>query len=230
MEEILPQRPCGAGCHIVVEKESTELLPRAEDFPAARTAPSAIARRKIKQLESPRQGPVEPIRPLRLPRADGTINFAAHVRYLGFQRQRHPAPRGECLVSRHFSPCTSAATTCLIRFWRSGSSTFRERFPCAGRTLISESNSIHPSPGSAGNKLIPQRFACADPPLITAPSASECSSPPTANTRRSTSTTPFTISPNCASASEERCARVIGARMISMVIAPILRSGVRNGN
>src|SRR5437667_2030062 len=42
------------------------------------------------------------------------------------------------------------------------SSTFRERFPCDGRTLIIESNSSHASPCSAGYRLMPHRSACAD--------------------------------------------------------------------
>src|SRR5918996_1274879 len=65
---------------------------------------------------------------------------------------------------------------------------------------------------------MPHRCSCADPSSINAASSSECSSPPTAITRRSTSTTALTMSPNCASAMAARRARLVARRRISIVI------------
>src|ERR1019366_1356269 len=59
---------------------------------------------------------------------------------------------------------------------------------------------------------MPQRSDCVDPSSRSIASSSECSSPPTAMTRRSTSTTALTISPKLALASRSSSARVIRSR------------------
>lgn len=103
-KEILPQRACGAGCHILVEKESTEFLPRAKDLPTTRPAPAGVARRQVEQLEGARQGSIEPVGPLRLPRGDGTVNLGAHIAELLGERKRCPAARRKSDVDRHSGP------------------------------------------------------------------------------------------------------------------------------
>src|SRR5438477_10085828 len=94
MEEILPQRPCGAGCHIVVEKKSTEFLSRAENLPTTRPAPAVIPSSQAEQLERACQRPVEPLGSLRRPRCDRAIHRASHVRQLLVERERCAASLG----------------------------------------------------------------------------------------------------------------------------------------
>src|SRR5262252_6628584 len=58
--------------------------------------------------------------------------------------------------------------------------------------------------------LIPHRSPCDEPPANRAASSSECSSPPRAITRRLTSTTALTISPNVSTASSASRSALIG--------------------
>src|SRR5439155_8322080 len=76
---------------------------------------------------------------------------------------------------------------------------------------------------------MPQRSRCEDPSSRSSASSSECSSPPSAMIPRSTSTTAFTISPNCSDAiatSSERvsCSLTIRGGGISMQISGITRA------
>src|SRR5437879_4534857 len=113
MAEILSQRPGGAGCHSVVEKESAELLARAENLPTTRPVPAVIAGGQVEQLERARQRPVEPVGSLCLPRDDRPLHLAARVRQLLGKRECAPAAGGEGGVSCHVcpSPSTSPVTT-----------------------------------------------------------------------------------------------------------------------
>src|SRR5439155_20946126 len=67
MEEVLPQRARGVDCHIVVKKESAELLARASDLAAPVPTPRVVPGRLVEALEGTRQRSVEPIGPLRRP-------------------------------------------------------------------------------------------------------------------------------------------------------------------
>src|SRR5215471_21239249 len=62
--------------------------------------------------------------------------------------------------------------------------------------------------------LIPHRSPCDEPPANRAASSSECSSPPRAITRRLTSTTALTISPNVSAASSASRSALIGVLMM----------------
>ena len=104
MEEILPQRPGGAGCHIAVEKESTEFFARAQDLPATVPAPPVVAGRQVEQLEGACQRAVESVGSPRRPRSDRAIDLAPHVRELLGEREAFPASRSEISVSRHAGP------------------------------------------------------------------------------------------------------------------------------
>ena len=142
-----------------IEEESAELLARAEDLASAGSAPARVGGGKIEQLQCTRKSAVKTSGATRRMRADRSIYLAANVGELLYERKRRP-PRAEPWVNecagRHGSR-TSRATTPRMDSRISASSTPRLRFPWAGRTLIMESNSIHPSPVSSGYKLMPQR-------------------------------------------------------------------------
>ena len=89
---------------MVVEKESTELLPRAQDLPATVPVPAVVAGREVEQLEGACQRAVESVGSLRGPCRDRAIDLAPHVRELLGEREAFPASRGEISVSRHPGP------------------------------------------------------------------------------------------------------------------------------
>ena len=72
------------------------------------------------------------------------------------------------------SRCRHRATTAYMRRRSPSSSTLRERFPCDGRTLIIESNSIQSDPCLSGYMLIPQISSWTDPSSRRSASSLEC--------------------------------------------------------
>ena len=91
---------------MLVEKEPTELLPRAEDLAAPVTPPAVVASGQVKQLQGPPQSPLEPVAALRFPSRDGAIDLAPHMSELLGEGQPLPPPLGKARMSRH--PVTSS--------------------------------------------------------------------------------------------------------------------------
>src|SRR2546428_6183913 len=88
-------------------------------------------RRKTEQLQGARQGPIEPVGPLCLPRSDGTVDLSPHIGELLDERKRCPASSCKSDVDRHPSPQPSTSTPTIRRIRSRSvlSSTFLDRFP-----------------------------------------------------------------------------------------------------
>jgi len=103
-EEVSAERVRSAGLHRVFEEESAELRARAEDLPSTVPTPAVVAGRQVEQFEGPRQGTVEPVRPMHRPRGDRAVDLAPYVGELLGERERSPTAGGETSVSRHPDP------------------------------------------------------------------------------------------------------------------------------
>src|SRR6059058_4056886 len=60
-QKITSEGTGAAGLRVLVEKEPTELLPRAEDLAAPVTPPAVVTSGQVKQLQGPRQSSLEPV-------------------------------------------------------------------------------------------------------------------------------------------------------------------------
>src|SRR5688572_15110943 len=191
MKKVGSQTVRGVVRIIISEEHAAELFPCTQYLAAARAAPALIRGREVEELERAAERIVKARAvPCRV-RANRALDFAAHMGELLHQRQVWPAP--SCLTvtrpGRAHPSLTSVSTIRRILSRVTSSSTSRLRFPCVGRTLIIESNSIQLSLSSQGYRLIPQRCCWLDPSSSSVASSSECNSPPIAMTARSTSTT-----------------------------------------
>jgi hypothetical protein len=141
----------GVGLERLIEDESAYILTSPQYFPAARTAPTIIRRREIKQLERTSKRPVAAFDSSGHVGEHDALHLAPNVGELLDKRERLPGSGRKIAMrcGRHQS-ITSDVTMRRICSWAVGSSTVRERLPCDGRTLIIESNSIQASSDSSG--------------------------------------------------------------------------------
>ncbi len=103
--------------------------------------PSRVRKRQVEQLERAIQSRVEAPLVTFLPGPDCTADVGASVAELLRERKRPPATARQARVHRHRDTRRSTIDVTAAR--TAASSTDRVRFPCLGRMLMTESNSMN---------------------------------------------------------------------------------------
>jgi len=133
---------------IVPKKKIKQSFPQSGQFFESMPMPG-IGDRQIQELESPEKSPLTVLRIPFVAPVQGSLDLAPDIGQLEHQGKTVPSARRQrrMLNVAHF---ISSATTSTIFSRILWSSTPRERFPCEGRILMTESNSIRSGPSSSG--------------------------------------------------------------------------------
>src|ERR1017187_4285620 len=130
-------------------EEPAEQFACSQDLTAAVPTPARVRRGQVEEFEGACKcaRPALSICPIVCP--NRAVHFAADVGELCYERHRVPSAACEFRVNRWGGhSATSCVTTARSRARVEASITERDGFPCAGRTLIIESNSMKSSPCS----------------------------------------------------------------------------------
>src|ERR1035437_451366 len=128
-------------------EEPAKEFARPQDLTAAVPTPSLVGRGQVEELQGAGKRACPALSVSLLMPADSPVHFAADVGELRNERHRMPSAAREIRVNRggrHSE--TRSVTAARMRARMESSTTERDGFPCAGRTLIIESNSMKPSP------------------------------------------------------------------------------------
>ena len=137
-EEVGVEQLRSGSVEVVPDEEVADDLASARDLTAARTMPSRVRKGQVEQLQRAIEGSVEAPLVAFLPGPDRAADVGASVTELLRERERPPATARQAGVHRHRD--TKRSTIDLIAARTVASSTERERLPCLGRMLITESN------------------------------------------------------------------------------------------
>src|ERR1039457_343700 len=132
-------------------EESAEQLARSQNLTATVPMPSCFRRGQVEELQGAGKRARRAMSVALFAPTDRPVHFAAHVGELRNERHRLPSAAREIRVDRRGRHSeTMPVTAARMRARMEASTTERDGFPCAGRTLIIESNSMKPSPCSPG--------------------------------------------------------------------------------
>src|ERR1019366_9957077 len=130
-------------------EEPAKQLASPQNLTAAMSTPSCVGRGQVEEFQGAGKRTRRALSVSLLAPADSPVHFAADVGELRHERHRVPSAAREVRVNRRGRHSeTRSVTAARMRARVDASTTERDGFPCAGRTLIIESNSMKPSPCS----------------------------------------------------------------------------------